>query len=59
METSLDSVSGEIETRRKQRELLEIELGRLAGAVAVQGATTAHMKAISDRQFERNEVEPK
>jgi len=57
LEESLNSVSGEIDTRRKRMDTLDAELGRLAEAVAIQGANTALMKAIADRESERRAIE--
>jgi site-specific DNA recombinase len=57
LEQSLNSVSGEIDTRRKRMEALDVELGRLAEAVAIQGANTALMKAIAHRESERRAIE--
>ncbi len=57
LEESLNSVSGEIDTRRKRMEALDVELGRLAEAVARQGANTALMKAIAERESERRTIE--
>ena len=57
LEESFNSVSGEIDTRRKRMDTLDVELGRLAEAVAMQGANTALMKAIADRESEHRAIE--
>ena len=57
LEERLNSVSGEIDTRRKRMEALDVELARLAEAVAIHGANTALMKAIADSKSERRATE--
>ena len=57
LENELSSASDSIESKRKRRDELDIELARLAKAVAIEGPTTAIMKEISVREAERRSIE--
>ena len=57
LEAGLTSVSGEIDSRRRRVETIDAELGRLAEAVAMHGATTALMNAIAERESERRAID--
>jgi site-specific DNA recombinase len=57
LEKELSAASGSIESQRKRMDALDIELARLAEAVATQGPTTALLKAISVRESERRSIE--
>jgi site-specific DNA recombinase len=57
LKQQLNRVSGEIDARRKRKAALDVELGRLAEAVAQQGAAGALMQAIAARESERRALE--
>ncbi len=57
LERELSTASGSIESQRKRMGELDIELARLAEAVATQGPTAALLNAINVRESERRSIE--
>ncbi len=57
LEKELSAASGSIESQRKRMDELDIELARLAEAVATEEPTSALLKAISVRESERRSIE--
>jgi len=57
LEKELSAASGMVDQRREKLAALDVELGRLAEAVAIQGASHALMTAISAREAERATIE--
>jgi hypothetical protein len=57
LENELNAASGSLESQRKRMYELNIELARLAEAIATQGAAAALLRAISVRESERSSIE--
>jgi hypothetical protein len=57
LEKELNAATGSIDSQRRRKAKIEVELSRLAEAVAVQGASTALMSAISSREAELKAID--
>ena len=57
LEKELSAASGSIDSQRCRKEQIEVELGRLAEAVATQGISAALMNAIATRETELKAIE--
>ena len=57
LERELSAASGSIEAQRRRMDQLDLELARLAEAVATQGSNAAVLSAMSVRESERRSIE--
>lgn len=57
LENHLATTTGSIDSHRRRKEQIDLELSRLSEAVAVQGASTALMSAIASREAELKAIE--
>jgi hypothetical protein len=57
LENQLATAAGSIDSRQKRSGELDIELARLAEAIATQGPTAALLSAISVRESERRSID--
>jgi hypothetical protein len=57
LEKSLAAMTDSIETKRRRQDEIDLELSRLAEAVATQGASPAFLNAIGTRETERKAIE--
>jgi len=57
LEKTLAVMTGSIETKRRRKDEIDIELSRLAEAVATQGASPPLLNAIGTRETERKAIE--
>jgi hypothetical protein len=57
LEKNLAATTDSIEIKRRRKDEIDVELARLAEAVAIQGASATLLKAISAREAERKAIE--
>jgi hypothetical protein len=57
LERELSAASGSLEAQRRRMDQLDLELARLAEAVATQGPNAAVLSAMSVRESERRSIE--
>jgi hypothetical protein len=57
LENTLAAMTDSIETKRRRKDEIDVELSRLAEAVATQGASPALLNAIGTRETDRKAIE--
>ena len=57
LEKELSAASGSIDSQRRRKDQIDVELARLAEAIAVQGVSAALMNSIASREAERKAIE--